>query len=112
MRAAGTHVVLVDGALAAYLGRGEKELRLFVPAEEPQRTRVLRGLASALGAWAARTHQASLGWATADTQPLAQSPLAPFLLEAGFVRSGPGFRYAGPTPEPAETDEAESETES
>ena len=22
--------------------------------------------------------------------------LAPFLLEAGFVRSGPGFRYAGP----------------
>jgi len=111
MRAAGTHVVLVDGALAAYLGRGEKELRTLVPGEEPQRTRVLRGLARALAAWAARTHQGSLGWATADTQPLAQSPLAPFLLEAGFVRSGPGFRYAGPSPEPAQIDEPESETE-
>jgi ATP-dependent Lhr-like helicase len=112
MRAAGTHVVLVDGALAAYLRRGEKELRTQVPADEPQRTRVLRGLARALGVWAARTHQATLGWATADTQPLAQSPLAPFLLEAGFVRSGPGFRYAGPTPEPAPVDEPEAERES
>ena len=46
MRAAGTHVVLVDGALAAYLGRGEKELRTFLPADEPQRSRVLRGLAA------------------------------------------------------------------
>jgi hypothetical protein len=26
---------------------------------------------------------------------LAESPLAPFLAEAGFVRSGPGFRLAG-----------------
>ena len=112
MRVAGTHVVLVDGALAAYLGRGEKELRTWVPADEPQRSRVLHGVAEALGAWAARTHQATLGWATADTRPLAHSPLAPFLLEAGFVRSGPGFRYAGPTPEAAETGEGEAQKES
>jgi hypothetical protein len=26
---------------------------------------------------------------------LAEGPLAPFLLEAGLVRSGPGFRLAG-----------------
>jgi ATP-dependent helicase Lhr and Lhr-like helicase len=101
MRAAGTHVVLVDGALAAYVGRGEKEIRTFLPAEEPQRSAVLRGLALALAAWAGRGGRSPLGWATADAQPLAQSPLAPFLIQAGFVRSGPGFRFAGPaTDEP------------
>ena len=106
MRSAGTHVVLVDGALVGYLGRGEKELRLFLPAEEPQRSRVLRGLASALAAWAARPGRPILGWTTADAQPLAQSPLAPFLVEAGFVRSGPGFRFAGPVaPLPPADDE-------
>ena len=55
-------------------------------------------MAAALAAWASRTGRATLGWATADAQPLAQSPLAPFLVNAGFVRSGPGFRFAGPTP--------------
>jgi ATP-dependent Lhr-like helicase len=95
MRAAGTHVVLVDGALAAYLGRGEKEIRTFLPGEEPQRSRVLRGLALALGAWAGRAVRQTLGWATANAQPLAESPLAPFLVEAGFQRWGPGFRFAG-----------------
>jgi ATP-dependent Lhr-like helicase len=106
MRAAGTHVALVDGVLAAYLGRGERELKTFVPEEEPQRTRMLRGLASALAGWAGRTGRLALGWAMADARPLAESPLGTFLLEAGFVRSGPGFRYAGPAGERAEPDEA------
>ena len=99
MRAAGTHVVIVDGALAAYLGRGEKEIRTFLPGDEPQRARVLRGLATALAAWAGRAGRPTLGWATANAQPLALSPLALFLVEAGFVRSGPGFRFAGTAPE-------------
>ena len=99
MRAAGTHVVLVDGALAAYVGRGEREIRTFLPAEEPRRSRMLRGLASALAAWAGRASRPTLGWATANAQPLAQSALAPFLIEAGFLRSGPGFRFAGTAPE-------------
>jgi ATP-dependent Lhr-like helicase len=110
MRAAGTHVVLVDGALGAYLGRGEKEIRTFVPAEEPQRARVLAGLATALAAWAGRTGRASLGWATADAQPLARSPLAPFLVAAGFVRAGPGFRFAGPRLDEAPVSETEDPT--
>jgi ATP-dependent Lhr-like helicase len=99
MRAAGTHVVLVDGALAGFLGRGQKELRTFLPAEEPLRTRVQRGLAAALGAWAARTPSLSPFLATADGEPLAHSALAPFLVEAGFIRNGPGYRYAGPRSE-------------
>jgi hypothetical protein len=39
--------------------------------------------------------------------PLAQGPLAPFLLEAGFMRSGPGFRFVGLGDEPL-GDEPES----
>ena len=29
---------------------------------------------------------------------LAESPLAPYLVEAGFIRSGPGFRLVGAAP--------------
>jgi hypothetical protein len=37
--------------------------------------------------------------------PLAESPLGPFLAEAGLVRSGPGFRLPGaPAIVPADED--------
>jgi ATP-dependent Lhr-like helicase len=104
MRAAGTHVAIVDGRLAAYLGRGERDLRTFLPAEGPLRARTARSLAVALAAWAARTGRSALGWNTADGVPLALGPLAPFLTAAGFVRSGPGFRLGGSPPDgPAAT---------
>jgi ATP-dependent Lhr-like helicase len=99
-RAAETHVVLVDGALAAYLGRAEKEIRTFLPAEEPARSLTARGVAFALAAWAEGTGRSALGWARADDGPLAESPLAPFLAEAGFVRAGPGFRWPGTAEDP------------
>ena len=98
MRAAGTHVVVVDGRLAGYLGRGEKDLRTFLSDDEPLRSRMARALAAALARWAGETGRSALGWATADDLPLAQSPLASFLTEAGFVRSGPGFRLAALPP--------------
>src|SRR5688572_32436993 len=41
-------VVLVDGFLAAYLRRGERELLLFAADEEPQRSRLIRTAARAL----------------------------------------------------------------
>jgi ATP-dependent Lhr-like helicase len=106
-RAAETHVVLVDGALAAYLGRAEKEIRTFLPAEEPARSLTARGVAFALAAWAEGTGRSALGWARADDGPLAESPLAPFLAEAGFVRAGPGFRWPG-TAEDLPGEEGES----
>jgi ATP-dependent Lhr-like helicase len=100
MRAAGAHVALVDGALVAFLGKGEREIATFLPADEPSRSAVARALAEALVRWATLTGRAALGWAAADGTPLARSPLAPFLTEAGFVRSGPGFRL--PSSPPAE----------
>jgi ATP-dependent Lhr-like helicase len=98
-RAAGTHVGIVDGRLAAYLGRGERDLRTFLPPDEPLRAQTARGLAAALATWAAGTGRSALGWSTADGVPLALGSLAPFLTEAGFVRSGPGFRFGGSAPD-------------
>lgn len=92
MRAAGAYVVLVDGALAAYVGRGEREVATFLPADEPARSQVAKALARAVARWAAGSHRINLGWASVDDLPPARSPLAPYLTEAGFAPSGPGFR--------------------
>src|SRR6185369_12946400 len=40
MRNVGSSVILVDGALAAYVGRGEKQLIVYPPEDEPRRSLV------------------------------------------------------------------------
>jgi ATP-dependent helicase Lhr and Lhr-like helicase len=104
MRAAGTHVALVDGALAAYLGKGEREITPYLPEEEPQRTERARALARALAHWAATTDRRALGWSLVADEPIARSLLAPFLLDAGFVPSGPGLRLPTQPEGPPATD--------
>jgi ATP-dependent Lhr-like helicase len=98
LRAAGAHVVIVDGELAAYSGRGERELLTFLPEQEPERARVGRAVGQALARWAARTGRWNLGWTAVDDVPIASSHLAPLLFAAGFVPSGPGLRLAVPGP--------------
>jgi ATP-dependent Lhr-like helicase len=102
-RAAGTHVVLVDGMVAAVVSRGARQVTALLPGEEPSRSRVADGAARALRRWCEATSRPALGWAVGDEPVLAESPLAPWLVEAGFVRSGPGFRLkdapAAPPPE-------------
>jgi ATP-dependent Lhr-like helicase len=92
-RSAGTHVVLVDGALAAYVAKGEGHIELMLPSNEPLRSQFARAVALALGRWALLTGRLTLGWTTEPGEsPLTQSPLAPFMAAAGFVPSGPGYR--------------------
>ena len=96
-RSAGTHVVLVDGALTAYVGKGEGRIELVLPKDEaePRRSQAARAAALALGRWALATSRLTLGWSTEpNAEPLTQSVLAPFMAEAGFVPSGPGYRLA------------------
>ena len=47
-RSAGSQVVLVDGALAAFLGRGGRQAWVWLPETEPDRGRVARAVAAAL----------------------------------------------------------------
>ena len=96
MRVAGADVVLVDGALTLYVGRGEKEVATFLPADEPARSTAARSAATAVARWAAATGRITLGWAKIDGQRAAQAPLASSLLDVGFVPVGNAFRLGGP----------------
>jgi len=94
-RAAGPHVVLVDGTVAAVVSRGGREVTPLLPGEEPLRSQVAAGAARALRRWCETTGPSALGWAVGEGPALAESPLAPHLVGAGFVRSGPGFALRG-----------------
>jgi ATP-dependent Lhr-like helicase len=112
-RAAGVHVVLVDGSLVASLRAGEGEIATFLPAEEPSRSRAAAALARALARWSAG--RSAVVWMSVDGEPVARSGIASFLRDAGFVPSGPGMRmsagYAEAGEEPAESAEDETEPE-
>jgi ATP-dependent Lhr-like helicase len=86
--------VLVDGHLAAYLTRGGRQLLTWLPEVEPDRSRVGRTLASRL-VDVARTGEGREGGllvSEVDGVPAHEHPLAPFLVAAGFVRSGLGYQ--------------------
>jgi ATP-dependent Lhr-like helicase len=102
-RAAGAHLVLVDGVIAAIVTPRGRQVVPLLPAEEPARTRVAAAAAHALANWCAATSRPALGWAIAEGPSLADGPLAPSLAASGFVRSGPGFRLAASLP--SETEE-------
>jgi ATP-dependent Lhr-like helicase len=93
-RAAGAHVFLHGGALVAYLGRGERDLVTFLPAEEPGRSHTAKAIALALAEWAQRSGRTFFGETSADGVPLGRSVLALHLAAAGFAPAGAGFRRA------------------
>jgi ATP-dependent Lhr-like helicase len=109
MRAAGVHVAVVDGALAAVIARGDGEILPVLPEGEPGRTRTARGLAAALARWALRTGRTSLGWGGAGAAA-DRAALADALRTSGFVPWGPGFRLSS-TPPPAAPGMAEPPTD-
>jgi ATP-dependent Lhr-like helicase len=106
-RAAGAQVVLHDGALVAWLGRGEHNLHTFLPAEEPGRTRGARALARALAAQVEEGRRKALLIARVDGEDVNSSPLAPALKEAGFTAGIKGYLkrtpagYGAPAAEPS-----------
>jgi len=105
-RSAGSQVVLVDGALAAFIGRGARQAWAWLPETEPDRGRVARAVASALGTVAARgllDRRGGMLLEEVNGVPAAESPLALYLSEAGFNPSSLGFhlrRAALPRPVP------------
>ena len=94
MRAAGAHVVLVDGGLAAYLPRGEGDVVALLPDDEPARTRVAHG--PRRRRWR-RGCGARDGSRSAGRQGDGDGAraLADAMRAAGFAPYGPGYRYMG-----------------
>jgi len=95
-RSVGASVIVVDGKLAAYVGRGEKQITTFLPDDEPTRTNVARAIANALAALVLRGGRRALLIAEVDAQPVAKSAIAPMLVEAGFTPSSMGYQLRAP----------------
>jgi ATP-dependent Lhr-like helicase len=95
-RSVGASVILVDGALAAHLSRGDRQLLTWLPAEEPQRSRAARAIAQVLIDRARSGGDSPRGMLLEeiDGAAAARHALAPFLVEAGFVGGAMGFQPA------------------
>jgi ATP-dependent Lhr-like helicase len=92
-RTVGALVILVNGALAAYISRGARQMLAWLPEDEPQRSHVARALSARL---------ARLGDDQAGRVPVligeingavaSEHPLAEFLVAAGFSPSAMGYQ--------------------
>jgi ATP-dependent Lhr-like helicase len=93
-RSVGATVILVDGALGAYLARGDRQLTAYLPDAEPQRSRVGRAVSRALLERARAGGDSPRGmWIEEIDGGLpAAHTLAPYLAEAGFVGGAMGFQ--------------------
>jgi ATP-dependent Lhr-like helicase len=99
-RAAGALVVLTDGQLAGWLGRGEQNLLTFLPPDEPARSRASRALAQALSGLVDQGRRKALLIARLDGEEVASSPLAPELRSANFIPGIKGYLKRSPLPPP------------
>ncbi|MBI5543391.1 MAG: DEAD/DEAH box helicase [Deltaproteobacteria bacterium] len=90
-RAVGAQVILVNGALGAYVGRGGRQIFTWLPPEEPERAKAARAVAEQLGQVAARS-RSGFELEEINGAPARSHPLAPFLVAAGFG-AGPRSFY-------------------
>jgi ATP-dependent Lhr-like helicase len=96
-RSVGAVVVLVNGALAAYISRGARQLNVHLPEDEPARSMTARALAARLAS-IARLEDGRGGLLVSEINgtPVAEHPFAPFLVDAGFSPSAMGFQMRRP----------------
>jgi ATP-dependent Lhr-like helicase len=94
-RSVGARVILCDGALVAYLRRGNPNLQIFLPEEEPQRSQVARSLAEFLVGRVRDQEDADgrggMLIASVNGVAVAEHWMARFLLDAGFAAGAMGF---------------------
>ncbi|MQA29708.1 MAG: DEAD/DEAH box helicase [Luteitalea sp.] len=93
-RTVGATVILVDGALVAYLSRGDRQLMTWIPDAEPQRSRAARAVAHILIERARSGGDSPRGMLIEEIDGVTAQThvLAPFLGEAGFVVGAMGMQ--------------------
>ena len=98
-RTVGSQVILIDGRLAAYLSRTRRQLLSWLPEDEPDRGRTAAATARVLATLAreGEGREGGLLIAEIDGRAASTHPLAPALVEAGFVSSAMGFQMLRPT---------------
>jgi ATP-dependent Lhr-like helicase len=101
-RTAGALVVLLDGVLLGWMGRGDHPVLTFLPDDEPARTEGAFALARGLGSVVDSGRRPALVVASIDGVSAPASPLAPTFERAGFVATARGLLKRGIAPaEPA-----------
>jgi len=94
-RSVGAQVILCDGELVAYLRRGNPNVQVFLPEEEPQRSHVMQSLAEFLvkrvQGLEDEDRRAGLLIAMVNGVAVAEHPMARALLDAGFAAGAMGF---------------------
>ncbi len=97
-RSVGARVVLIDGALTAYLRRGNPDVQVLLPEEEPARGNVMRALAEFLVQTVQRAEaenadrtRGGMLITTINGVPVAEHAMARALLDAGFQAAPMGF---------------------
>ncbi len=91
-RAAGTRVVIVDGALGAYVYKGLRQILTFLPENEPARSRVARGTAEGLLEILRQTRRRAIALDEIDGVHPARHPIASYLIDAGFLQTADGLQ--------------------
>ncbi|HXN33743.1 MAG TPA: DEAD/DEAH box helicase, partial [Polyangiaceae bacterium] len=90
-RAAGALVVLLDGMLLGWMGRGDHPLLTFLPEDEPVRSEAAQALAQGLGKLVDSRARRALLVSSIDGTDAARSPLAPVFVRAGFAATARGL---------------------
>ncbi len=95
-RSVGARVVIANGALVAYIRRGNPNIQIFLPEEEPQRSNLARALSTFFVEHVhARLEEVDqrggMLISTLNGIPVAEHWMARFLLDAGFSPGAVGF---------------------
>jgi ATP-dependent Lhr-like helicase len=93
-RSVGATVILVNGALAAYLARGDRQLLTCLPESEPERSKMARAIGRVLVDRARSGGESPRGMLLEEIDGLTPSahPIAQSLVEAGFVNGAMGLQ--------------------
>ncbi len=110
-RVSGAGVILVNGALTAFLRRSNPAIKVFLPEGEPERSQVARELAKKLAELAIRRQGRRTGLLIGEINdvPAREHFLERFLEEAGFVNTVLGFQMRRVTAISMEGDPAASD---
>ncbi|MBI2219928.1 MAG: DEAD/DEAH box helicase [Acidobacteria bacterium] len=97
-RTVGASVLIVNGALAAFIGRGGRQILSSLPGDEPARSVAARALAARLADIAREGKGRGGGLLVTDIDAVRAEdhPLGPYLRDAGFVSSAMGMLLPRP----------------
>ena len=88
-------MVLVNGRLVCWIGRGDRQLIVSLPDDEPERSRAGHAMARELVALAHRAPDGRRGWLIEEIngQPAAGDPAGRFLIDVGFAATHDGLQF-------------------